>query len=734
MATSKLYEQADFSVGEIDPDHVLRVDTKVRGQSVRSALNCQLLNSGAASARPGSSLVEAQLGDGWLFVMVVNATVYFCIITPGALRVYLQSTRAKVVELTGQPWTADMMPPLRIAPYGNQAFVFHASLPTQIIAVDTTGAWTVTPMSFGAGYGGALRQPYYRFAAPGLTVTPSALTGAVTLAASAPYFVAGHVGLRFQLQGREVDITGVTDSTHATATVVQSLYPTKTIMVASSPNYDVGELIQGEDSNAQGVVIATSGTNVTVLMNTFTDFFYDSAATPPTGENVVGLNASLAIQATPSTPVSPAPVLEFTEQAISAVRGYPATGTIHDNRLMLGALPQVQFGILGSAIDDFSDFQVGTSDSDAFFELIGDTDSGVVQHLCSVEQLLVMTTRHMLYVPESESYPLTPTNFTLLRTGPDGAGSAVPVSISEGAIYVNTAGGSVIGAFPTGDVRRSWRTTNMSYLCSHLIKQPRQIAYVSGAPTISERYAYLVNADGTMAVLTYDDSDANAVPGWTPWSTQGVWRSVAAYDGECWTLVQRTLNGETIYTLEVFDSARWADAMCDVAATAYVGPSTGQTVLTPAGPQATDSLYICPALAGSTCSLLIGGGYLGEVTLDAAGLFGVPDYEGAISLGFGFQSQLVRWPPLDEPNDNASRVTKRRISGIVMRYTGRLMSVNGAFRPAYDGGDDTSQPPPIRDETYRFPGFGWSYEPTATVARPYAAPWVVYGITFEVKS
>jgi hypothetical protein len=93
------------------------------------------------------------------------------------------------------------------------------------------------------------------------------------------------------------------------------------------------------------------------------------------------------------------------------------------------------------------------------------------------------------------------------------------------------------------------------------------MAYVSGGPVDPLRYAYAVNTDGTLAVVSYSESESDAVPGWTPWVTQGVIRWVAAGHGECWAIVARTIDGvaTTKYTLEVFETSRLIDGACDVA-------------------------------------------------------------------------------------------------------------------------------------------------------------------------
>ena len=728
---AKQYPQYSFKTGEVSSDHVWRLDLKLRDTSLQKALNVELTVAGSAVGRRGSYRSDSALGDGWLVAMPVVGNNYFLCVTATNVRVYDQSTRAMIAEVTGCAWTSGMLPDLVIEAYGNQAFFFHQTMPTQILTQSKLdGTWSVAPLTFIGGIGGSVQQPFYRFADPGVTIQPSALTGSITLVTSANYFDVLHVGLRLRLQGREVLITSVSDSTHAAATVIQSLFPTMTVQVDTSAGFDIGEVIQGTTSTAKGEVIAKpDATHLTVLMSTFTNFSFLGSGK---GETLVGANTTAQVAATPAAASSLASVLDWSEQIVSALRGYPGTGTVHANRLWIARFPLLPFGLGASAINDFGNFGIGTANNDALFEILGDAGAGVIQHIFSGEQLLIMTKRRLYYCPESETNPITPTSFSVLRVGPDGSNTCKPVLISEGALYCDVSGGSVLGAFQTGDVRRSWRTANMSYLAGELIVQPRQMAYLSGSPTDTVRYAIAANLDGTIAMLAYDESDDDAVPGWVGWNTAGIYRSVAALNGECWSLVGRVLDGVTTYEIEVMDPTRLMDCTFDIGMGAYVGPGTGQVIITPSGVMAADSVYQCAAFHTTPASLVIGGAYIGDVVLDDSGNFGVPNISGAIELGLRFASQCIPWPPLDAEDVNFKR-RKKRIARADIRYRGRYMTVNNMTRPSYDGGEDTTVAPPVRDELFRVSCFGWDYEPTFTISKPWPAPWLLLGYSMEVS-
>lgn len=726
------YAQASFETGEVGDGHIRRVDLKVRASSVERARNVRIRVSGILEERPSTARVSALPGFGLCAMMVVGDDAYVLVLSHQRFDVWDKDTRALVQSVTGCAWTLTMLQdavdPLLVDCYANQAWVYHPDLATQRIERSDAGVWSAITETFADGLGGSLRQPYYRFANDGVTLTPSALTGAgITLQASATgTFVTGHDELRLTLQGREVQVKAYIDGDTVSADVIQRLHPTVTLAVESSDGFDIGSIVDGRDSFARAEVTASGGGSLTLLMQEFTGFAWDAGTS--LGETITGPNGSTKNTGAP-TGTSNAAVLDWQEQAISALRGYPSTGAVHKNRRWMARLPEVKFGVLASAYGDFRDYAVGVNDQDAIFEELGDANAGVVRHVFSSEQLLFFTDRGLYYYPESEQNPIRPTSFQVLKVGPDGASNCRPVQISEGVMFAEAGGKSVLGAFPTGDVRRSWRTADVSLLSAHLINDPVSMAYVSGSPVDPERYVYSVNADGTMAVVYY--SDSAEIFGWTLWDTTGEFRNVCSYKGECWTVVERLHDETTVYSLEVFDPDRYMDGAVTV--DSLQGAATSETIQTPSGVQTAEFVHRFAGYANATCSLMQGGLYIGEVTLDADGDFGVLDIEGAIELGFKFECRVKPWPPAPPEDPRATRRV-RRITRVGVRWRGRYMAIDGDLLPIYRWGEDTTAAPPVRDEFHRQPVMkGWSEEQTVEFTRPYPGPWSLLEYVFEVK-
>ena len=195
------YPQYGYELGEVSETFDWRADLKVRDRSLKRASNGRPRYSGVMEGRFGSTRLFEAAGDGWIHDMAVEGVSYMLIVTAEAVDIRLVSDRSQVGSISSCPWTADMLPELVIETWGSQAFIFHQDMAPQIIERADDGTWSRTAWAPVDGTGGTIRQPYFRFADRGVTLTPSARTGSVTLTASAAAFTSDMVGLRLRLLG-----------------------------------------------------------------------------------------------------------------------------------------------------------------------------------------------------------------------------------------------------------------------------------------------------------------------------------------------------------------------------------------------------------------------------------------------------------------------------------------------------------------------------------------------------
>ena len=98
--------------------------------------------------------------------------------------------------------------------------------------------------------------------------------------------------------------------------------------------------------------------------------------------------------------VTGAATTEFSEQSYSALRGYPAAVTFHQNRLWFGGTLAQPDGIWGSKSGLFFNFDIGDAEDNDALDLtanVGEIFS--IRHLVSNRDLQIFTTGAELFIP-----------------------------------------------------------------------------------------------------------------------------------------------------------------------------------------------------------------------------------------------------------------------------------------------------------------------------------------------
>lgn len=679
----------------------MRTDLQVRNEACRQFRNAQSLAGGGFRRRYGTSHVAALTALTRLETYGIGVDdARLLLFSEGVFEVrQLDGTIVQTISAS-VPWVAADLFTMQVAIEDGKIVVSSRAFAPQLLTL-TGSTWAIASLGFADGLNGSKLQPYWRFAARGVSLTPSAYTGAgVTLTSSAAFFDANHVGARLRYTSVEITVTGFTNTTTATGTVVGSLYPTVTVTLGSSTGFLVGQEVQGEDSQVTGVVAGVpSGTSLTIqLLDGYTYFDATEALVGPTAKSTM----SAVVLAG-----APAATTEWDEALIGTYRGYPGACSLHRNRLMLGDFPAAQNVMAASATGDITDFNTGSGlETDAIIERVGRETSLGLKHYGSTEQLLLFTENGVYYVPEQVAAPLSPTNFELLKIGPEAAGDPTPLLVTEGMMFIERDSGRAMICIPTGNVRRSWDISDLSELAYHLMGTPVEMELVA-AGTESDRLVPVLNAAGDMAVLTYRRSAQFSA--WGVWSTTGSWRSIVYAAGDLYAVAERTINSVTTFRLEKFSSTAWADGMISLAA-----------ITTPV-----------TQYAGHTVGVWAGDDKIGEFAVDGSGvLVGVDDSYGAVQVGLDFTVTVEGVTPIDQqmglrPNYKIARVDVDAVSST--GFTG-----NGRNPSGWVGalGGPTGAQTGVR----RFRPLGRGKYPTFTIEQTVGGPLQIRSVTMEVTS
>ncbi|MBF0355009.1 MAG: hypothetical protein HQL43_07230 [Alphaproteobacteria bacterium] len=212
--------KTNFTSGEISPGLLGRGDLRAYENGAMRLRNVVVAPTGGASRRPGLAYIATALGKGRLVAFEFNTEqVYLLVFTNAKMDVYQDGVW--VAELT-VPWTLAQLSQLSWTQSADTLLVTHPDVEPRKITRSSHTDWSISTWSF-TEETSLIRQPYHKFAAPEVTLTPSGTSGTITLTASANVFESSHVNTRFRIAAKEVKITAVASATSASAETKESL-------------------------------------------------------------------------------------------------------------------------------------------------------------------------------------------------------------------------------------------------------------------------------------------------------------------------------------------------------------------------------------------------------------------------------------------------------------------------------------------------------------------------------
>lgn len=702
--------QTNFTAGELAPDIRMRHDTDQFQNGAKSLLNRRCLFAGGTVRRPGTWWLVDLPGPSRIAIWTVSRdTRYVVVFGDGTAFFYRINTDdgslTPAGSLTDCPWTGSIYAEMGMVQSGEAMFLTHAGMMPQIVRRTGNATWAVGDFEFYEGPAGRPEQPYLKFAPADMTLTCSDVSGSITLTVSGsdPWFVDDHVGTYIRYHKKACLITAVAvDGLSCTATVIEKLPETYSVTVASSANFAVGEIVEGSETGAKGVITSIpDSTHVVVVLTEGLGTFTGS-------DDLVGPNDKSRVQSSPSTTTNGA-VTDWDEQMFSDVWGYPSCVELHRNRMLFGGHATAGSYLIGSALNNLYNFNVGdASDGDAILESIGDDAASRIVQLHSAEQLIVATDNGPYYVPENATTPFRPSSIAFYPFG-----SPWPITefvrhepFDNGVVMLSRS--TVIKARPTGDLSRAWEADEISPLAHHLLDTPTDITVTSNFAEGPERYAIIRNSDGTLAVMQLVEKQQ--IRNFTPWRTRDgdSFQSIAASEQFIYAAATRRIAGTTVYTLELFDQDLTLDAVKEYNDLADVAGDFGGT---------------------EVHALTAEGRYLGTLPL---GLSNAPD--GPYYVGLYYDSEIELLPPSIQDNEGSLAADLLRIVDCQANVIGsQRFAANGFTLSAYHVGDQVDEPPPAKDGWQRFGSFlGWRKEPTVLFNQPDPLPLQVLAVRTTV--
>jgi hypothetical protein len=281
---------------------------------------------------------------------------------------------------------------------------------------------------------------------------------------------------------------------------------------------------------------------------------------------------------------------QFQEGAWSDFRGYPSTGTFHEQRLVAANTADKPTTLWGSKLNAYLNYKDGDKADESYTYTISSDQVDAIKYMSTTKRLVVNATSGEYTVAASnQNEAITSTNIKVSRETSFGIANVKPVRAGPAILFPQRKGWNQNPArrlreFVYNFQTDSYVAPDLTILSEHITAPGiTQGAYIA-TPDLMIWY---VRADGDIVAMTYERDQQ--VVGWHHHQLGGSGRaehdaSIPGVDGdELWLIVNRTINGQTVRHIEVAqeglpDGSALEDCFFLDDALQYVGPPT--TVVT----------------------------------------------------------------------------------------------------------------------------------------------------------
>lgn len=674
-------ERTDFSAGVVSEEYLAKDNQQLAGQALKTGLNIWVDNAATVRRRFGTSRDAAAVAGREEIFDLQDGDYRRLLFYAGGVRIYQPDGTLEQTLTTNVPWGSGDIDTMSIANEDLRTIIVSRSFWPRVLNYNGS-TFSCDDLTYDVR-NNLKRAPFVRFKADGVTMSLNSYavgTGrTMTFSGDVLKTDGSHVGVRFKYVNCQVEITGVSDARNATVTIREQIYPTRLVTVSDGSAYKVGEVARADESGTEGVVTSVSG-NVVTITNINGYGTYRATADGVDGELVITDEASQVVLSV-STASTPAATVYWTEELISAARGYPGTASLHRRRLCLADFPEAQNVLIASAVGRIFDYSVGTGrDSDAIIDALGDDPNARIRHLVSTEQMLVFTDRGCYYMPEANDRRFIPTQIEFNHIGPDNATATPPVVLPEGVAFVDNQD-RVLLASMTGSPRSPWKITELTPLGYHLLSSPKRLTYAPGVGGRPERCLVALNADGTAAAMIYKRDSEQA--GWVKWQRgkSDQFHSFVSWAGELF--ICATADGDAY--LETADFAKVLDSQ---------------------------ESFAVAASASESVHLLWGLHVVKAVSANGSGVVPDGNFTNVTDWGHDFG---VEWEPAPYKNSNAGRQRRRIVKAWLDAINSGNYRAMGKLMGGRRFGSNPEGAPPVNDRENRVSQIGSGHDKTMKI-------------------
>ncbi len=280
---------------------------------------------------------------------------------------------------------------------------------------------------------------------------------------------------------------------------------------------------------------------------------YDGLMSVTPGTVVTVTAAATSTRTTPGVPRS--------EDVWSSTRGFQRTLSFFGGRLYFGGTRSKLASLFGSAVNDINSYKLLEQfDADPIFQTLDGQQLNAINALFSGQTLEIFTSGEEFRYIRPQGDAITPSD-TPAPQSQYGSKRIRPVNVDDRTIFVQRLGKS-IRDFRFDFEKEAYSSLGLSSLAPNLLNGVVDLASWQGSSTDEINLAFVINTDGTVAVLN-SRQEAN-VRAWTNWTTPGTFKAVATTVEEIYFAVERTVGGTAKLFLEQTDTAMYVDSGVNV--------------------------------------------------------------------------------------------------------------------------------------------------------------------------
>lgn len=519
-----------------------------------TATNATIVSQGPIIRRNGSTFI-AEVKDSTkkvrLIPFVVSVSQSF-ILEFGDLyvRFYTQGSQVAGPFEIASPWDEDEIFDLQYAQFGAKMYITHPLHGPRELIFNSTTDWDirlfvpVPPPTFEEGF------------FPNETVTPAATTGLdISFTASSATFLDGDIGREIvNLTSGETgrgSIISLVSTSEAKVDITEDFTDTNAI---AAGDWKMGgspiQEITPDGTKVGASVTLTATTDATFRNGNVGDYILIHGGVGRIIQVPTTLKAKMTVlKALNSKDATEAWTIQ--QEAWTALRGFPKTVTLAQQRLWFASTDAEPQTIWMSESGILDSFGVGPEDDDSLNITLVSPDFSSIEWIAAGRDVIIGTSGGEATM-STNNQVITPSNRSATFRTKYRSKGQTPLRIGGEIVFVQ-GGERKVRTYFFDFGTDSWKGEDLTFIAEHITEGGIVDTAYAQEPNLQ---ILAVRGTGDMAVATYDRIQGTI--GWTNWTTDGDYESVAtivrSQVDEVWAVVRRDVDGVSKRYIELTDS------------------------------------------------------------------------------------------------------------------------------------------------------------------------------------